>query len=285
VSDRITLRGLRGRGRHGVLDFERAGGQVFVTDVTLELDMRAAAAGDDLTRTADYGALAAAVVQVLEGEPVDLIETLADRIARVCLDVPAVAAVEVTVHKPQAPITVPFDDVSVTIRRGRERTAVLALGSNLGDRLACLQGAVDAFALAPDTPLVACSPVYETDPVGGPEQPPYLNAVVLVSTSLTAERLLDRAGAVEAAYGRVRDEQWGPRTLDVDLITVGGDVKETPRLTLPHPRAHERAFVLAPWCDIEQDATLPGHGRVASLLELVGLDGVRRRDDLQLEMR
>ena len=119
--DRVVLRGLRARGRHGVLPAEREGGQWFVVDVALEIDAAPAAAADDLRLTADYGALAAAVVADVEGEPVCLIETLAARIAETCLAPRAVDAVEVTVHKPQAPVGVPFDDVAVTIHRHRRR--------------------------------------------------------------------------------------------------------------------------------------------------------------------
>jgi dihydroneopterin aldolase len=117
-SDRITLSGLRGRGLHGVYPRERIEGQTFVVDAVLEVDTRAAAAGDDLARTADYG-IAQQLVAAIEGEPVNLIETLAARLAEICLADPAVNAVQITVHKPDAPITVPFDDVSVTIRRQR----------------------------------------------------------------------------------------------------------------------------------------------------------------------
>ena len=125
-SDRITLSGLRGRGMHGVYPRERLEGQTFVVDAVLELDTRAAAAGDDLSRTADYGSIAERLVAVIEGEPVNLIETLAARLAGICLADPVVHAVEITVHKPDAPITVPFEDVSVSIRR--ERTTGDAAG-------------------------------------------------------------------------------------------------------------------------------------------------------------
>ena len=118
-TDRITLSGLRGRGLHGVYPRERVEGQTFVVDAVLELDTRDAAEGDDLGRTADYGAIAEKLVAVIEGEPVNLIETLAARLAGICLADPAVLAAEITVHKPDAPITVPFEDVSVTIRRER----------------------------------------------------------------------------------------------------------------------------------------------------------------------
>lgn len=119
VSDRVTLRGLRARGRHGCLPAERELGQEFIVDVALGLDIRPAAAGDDLSRTVDYGALADRLVAVVEGEPVNLIETLAERLAACCLDVAQVEDVEVTVHKPNAPIPHPFTDVAVTIHRSR----------------------------------------------------------------------------------------------------------------------------------------------------------------------
>jgi 7,8-dihydroneopterin aldolase/epimerase/oxygenase len=115
--DRIALYGLRGRGRHGVYPRERAEGQTFIVDAALSVDTRAAARDDDLGATADYGSLAEKIVALIEGEPVNLIETLAERIASACLTDPAVRAVEITVHKPDAPIAVPFDDVTVTIRR------------------------------------------------------------------------------------------------------------------------------------------------------------------------
>jgi dihydroneopterin aldolase len=118
--DRIVLHGLRGRGLHGVYPRERAEGQTFIVDAALSVDTRAAAAGDDLSATADYGTIAEKIVALIEGEPVNLIETLAERIASACLSDPAVREVEITVHKPDAPISVPFDDVTVTIRRRTE---------------------------------------------------------------------------------------------------------------------------------------------------------------------
>ncbi|MGP4109927.1 dihydroneopterin aldolase [Streptomyces sp. 4N509B] len=117
--DRITLRGVRARGFHGALPEERALGQTFVVDVELLVDTRPAAATDDLSLTVHYGVLAEEVVAVVEGEPCQLLETLAQRVADRCLAHPVVREATVTVHKPQAPITVPFDDVAVTITRGR----------------------------------------------------------------------------------------------------------------------------------------------------------------------
>jgi 2-amino-4-hydroxy-6-hydroxymethyldihydropteridine diphosphokinase len=164
------------------------------------------------------------------------------------------------------------------------RRAVLALGSNLGDRFAMLQGAITALLDAPGIDGVAASPVYETKPVGGPDQPDFLNAVLVVDTSLSPELLLTRAKATEDAFDRTREVVWGPRTLDVDVIAVGDETREAPELTLPHPRAHERAFVLAPWRDVDPDAELPGKGRVADLLAASSAAGVHRRDDLELRL-
>lgn len=157
--------------------------------------------------------------------------------------------------------------------------AVLSLGSNVGDRRAHLQAAVNALATA--LAGVRVSPVYETAPVGGPPQPDYLNAIV-VADDATGVDLLSLIRAVESSAGRERSRRWGPRTLDVDVIAVGDTVCTGRALTLPHPRAHERAFVLAPWLDLDPDAELVGQGRVADLLTRLGNAGVRRRDDLAL---
>jgi 2-amino-4-hydroxy-6-hydroxymethyldihydropteridine diphosphokinase len=154
--------------------------------------------------------------------------------------------------------------------------AVLSLGANLGDRLGTLQGCVQAIARLPDTDVLAISPVYETAPVGGPAQPDYLNAVLVIQTGLPPRDLLEAAHRIEADFGRVRAGRFGARTLDIDIISYAGQVSDDPVLTLPHPRAHERAFVLAPWHDIDPGAELPGRGAVAPLLAGLGRDGVRQ---------
>ncbi len=161
-------------------------------------------------------------------------------------------------------------------------TVVLALGSNLGDRLASLQGGVDALCARPGLSGVQVSPVYETAPVGGPAQPEYLNAVLVAATTLSARAVLDRCQEAENALGRVRAERWGPRRIDVDVIVYGTEVSDDPELTLPHPRAHERAFVLAPWHDVDPGAVIPGRGRVADLLAAVGTADVRLCPDATL---
>ncbi len=163
------------------------------------------------------------------------------------------------------------------------RRAVLSLGSNEGDRLGLLQGAVDALADTPDFTVLAVSPVYETDPVGGPEQPAFLNAVVIGEGPHSARTLLERALAVEDAFGRVRRERWGPRTLDIDVVAVGDLTVDEPDLQVPHPRAAERAFVLVPWAAADPGAELAG-AAVAGLVEGLDTSGVRERTDLELEL-
>jgi 2-amino-4-hydroxy-6-hydroxymethyldihydropteridine diphosphokinase len=121
----------------------------------------------------------------------------------------------------------------------------------LGDRLARLQGAVDALDTIPDLEVVAVSPVYETDPVGGPEQPEYLNAVVAIETDASPRRLLEIAHQLEAAADRVRGTRWGPRTLDVDVLLVGDVRIDDDDLVIPHPRMWERAFVMVPLGDLD----------------------------------
>ncbi|WP_226920950.1 2-amino-4-hydroxy-6-hydroxymethyldihydropteridine diphosphokinase [Georgenia subflava] len=343
--DQIRVLGLSATGHHGVFAHERAEGQTFGADVVLHLDTRAAGGTDDLAATVSYADVAEDVVAILGGEPVDLVETLAARIADAVLARPGVHAVDVTVHKPQAPLTVPFDDVQLSIRRyaheagshiaheagahiahqtadqsgthevaaDRARTdevaevvaiattsatssfdggggsgaepaealerrphrpahVVLALGANIGDPAATLHAAVESLSAADGLEVTAVSPVARTAPVLAPgqdAQPDYLNAVVLATTTLAPLELLDLAHRLEDEHGRRREERWGARTLDIDIIAVD-DLRSTdPVLTLPHPRAHERAFVLAPWAAADPGAVLPGPdgGPVAELAD------------------
>ena len=297
MTDEIRLTGLTIRGHHGVFDFEKRDGQDFVVDVVLRGDLSRPAATDDLADTIDYGALADDLAAIVAGKSYDLIESLAGALADRCLA--SCAEVEVTVRKPQAPIAHAFTDVAVTVRRTRSPAqwrAVIALGANLGDALATLQDAAHALDLHPRIDVVLGSSVYATAPVGGIDQPDFHNAAVLVDTTLPPHQLLAVCQGIEVGAGRTRDVRWGPRTLDLDLVHMGataGAVHEPgaessaaevrladPVLTLPHPRAGERAFVLAPWADLQPDALVDTpRGRealVTALARADDADGVQR---------
>lgn len=284
MTDRIVLQGISARGFHGLLDFEKVDGQDFVVDVTLEVDLRRAGRSDDLSHTVNYAEVAADIVALITGPSLDLIESLADQIAVAALRRPLVQAVEVTVHKPQAPVGVPFGDVLVFVQRHRDEAVVIALGANLGGVRSTLEAAVRQLAEVDGLQISAVSDLFETDPVGGPDQPLYLNAVVLARTRLDAFGLLTELHAIEADHGRDRETRWGARTLDLDLIQYGDPefgsdlVSEDPELVLPHPRAHERAFVLAPWSALDAEAKLRvGEALVpvGELLERADQNGIR----------
>jgi dihydroneopterin aldolase/2-amino-4-hydroxy-6-hydroxymethyldihydropteridine diphosphokinase len=336
--DSITITGITAQGTHGVLDFEKQRPQTFVVDVRLFLDLSQAGRDDDLTRTVDYGQIARRIVSVIQGPHCDLIETLATRIADAVLRSSLVRSVVVTVHKPHAPVTVPFSDVAVTIERsqpgvrgaaysvvhahrreggddgetagagavsdasvvsgalsaekaaasqeggrqadgdsagpdgGRQKIhhAVLSLGGNLGDVAEAMRQAIVSLDGIAGDQIMGISPLYRTTPWGMEAgTPDFLNCVVELETLMQAHELLHTIHLIEAAHGRTRQVHWGSRPLDIDIIDFDGRVSADPDLTLPHPRAWQRAFVLVPLADLEPDFLLPGPhgGRVADLLD------------------
>lgn len=145
--------------------------------------------------------------------------------------------------------------------------AYIALGANLGDPALTVQAAIEALRDLPQSQLIAPSSLYRTAPVGLKNQPDFINAVVSVETQLDANRLLDELFAIEARFGRRRSIKNAPRTLDLDLLLHGDTLCSSAKLTLPHPRMHQRAFVLAPLTEIAPDIEIPGHGSAASLLQ------------------
>jgi 2-amino-4-hydroxy-6-hydroxymethyldihydropteridine diphosphokinase len=189
-----------------------------------------------------------------------------------------------TVQPVPASVVQQVDAADTTLHNPQR--AVISLGSNLGNRLESLQSAIDALADTPGLRVKAVSPVYETEPWGVDpgSQPSYFNAVVVVKTTLPPGSLLERGHAIEEALERVRDEHWGPRPIDVDIVAYQGVVSDDPKLTLPHPRAHERAFVLVPWRDVDPAAEVPGYGPVDQLLASLGTEGVTARPDLELSL-
>jgi 2-amino-4-hydroxy-6-hydroxymethyldihydropteridine diphosphokinase len=187
-----------------------------------------------------------------------------------------------TVQPVPASVVAQVDAADVTLSNPKH--AVISLGANLGNRLETVQGAIDALEDTPGLRVKAVSPVYETEPWGVEpgSQPSYLNAVILLKTTLPPSSLLERGQAIEEAFDRVRDGRWGPRTLDVDILAYADVVSDDPLLTLPHPRAHQRAFVLVPWHDVDPQAEVPGRGPIAELLTTVSKEGVLPRPDLEL---
>ena len=259
--DRISIYGITATGYHGVFEHEKRDGQEFRIDVVLHVDISAAAATDDVANTVDYGAVSQLVVAQIQAGPWDLIEKLGSEIAGAILSTwPQVATVDVVVHKPQAPIPVPFDDVTISLTRHQPRhTAIVALGANLGDPQATLAAAVRELGSVPGIELLDASPLAITKPVGGPSgQPDYTNQVVKVRTTLEPLALLDACQQIEADHHRTREVRWEARTLDLDIIAYDHLRLDSERLTLPHPRAAIRGFVLAPWSWMDPDAVLDG---------------------------
>jgi len=280
MSDRIALTRLAVTTPHGVLAHEKREPQRFFVDVTIECDVSRAGRSDDLDHTISYAEVAQEAERILTQPPVDLIEHLAEQIAASVLQRVAAEAVEVTVHKPDAPAGVDFATFglagpSVSVRREQHRPVVIALGANLGHRVRSLEAAVRALGRVDGLDLIEVSGLFETDPVGGPAQPDYLNAVAVGTTRLAPWTLLDRLHDIEAGRGRTREIRWGARTLDLDLIQLGDpaagtDLRfATDELTLPHPRAGERAFVLAPWLDADPQAQLRVGRKVLPVAELL----------------
>lgn len=262
-TDRIDITGLRAVTIVGALPHEREIPQPLQIDLSLGVDLSEAGWSDELGDTADYGAVAERVVTVVEESKDILLERLAARIADAVLDFDRVEEVRATLTKVRPPLPVDAASTAVSIRRmrtsgdlpaSRRHRAFVALGSNLGDRRGHLRDAVAALG-----DVVAMSRVYETEPVGGPdEQGPYLNMVVEVETPLDPFALLRRCQRIEAQAMRQRTVRWGPRTLDVDIVLYDGVTIDGPDLTLPHPRFAERRFVLAPLSDIAPDRCPPG---------------------------
>jgi 2-amino-4-hydroxy-6-hydroxymethyldihydropteridine diphosphokinase len=161
------------------------------------------------------------------------------------------------------------------MRLALERRAVLSLGSNLGDRLATIRAAVRALDAIDGIRVLQRSSAWESPswhPDGEGLQPDYVNLVVIVGTALEPLDLLDATQAIEDALGRERGERYGARTIDIDIVAIGDLVLDDARLTLPHPRAHERQFVLQPWLEVDPDASLPEHGSIAELVDYVDGD-------------
>jgi len=253
--DRITIDGIVVSTIVGVLPHEREIRQPIRVDLDLFVDLHDAGRTDELADTVDYGAVAVQVADALRESKDILLERLADRVAEVAVSFERVEAVEVTITKVRPPVPENLDHTAVRITRTAtdyeltprvEHTAIVALGSNLGDRQSYLRLAVERLGT-----VTKMSQVYETDPVAGPRgHDAYLNIVVEVRTILDPYAFLRRCRQIEAEGMRQRTVRWGPRTLDVDMLFYEDVTIDDPVLTVPHPRYAERRFVLAPLSEI-----------------------------------
>jgi dihydroneopterin aldolase/2-amino-4-hydroxy-6-hydroxymethyldihydropteridine diphosphokinase len=255
--DQLTITGLRIRANHGVYPEETRLGQDFYVDAILYGDTRAAGLADDLSLSTNYGEVCQFLTRFLQEHTYQLIEAAAEQVVQaLLLAFPLVRSVKLTLHKPQAPIGLPFQDVSVTICRGWHRVYI-ALGSNLGDRESYLNGAVEALSEHPAIRGIRPSSWLETEPYGGVEQPGFLNGVLEAETLLPAEELLNLLHEIEQAAHRERIVHWGPRTLDLDILFYDEETIHTPDLTVPHPDLQNRDFVLRPLAEIAPYAWHP----------------------------
>jgi dihydroneopterin aldolase/2-amino-4-hydroxy-6-hydroxymethyldihydropteridine diphosphokinase len=257
--DHIHVNGLRLNGLIGVLPQERLAPQPLTIDLDLEVDVSSAGDTDNLEETAHYGLIADEVAALVRNSDFLLLERLATEIARVALAHSRVEVAHVRVTKMNPPIDEDLDSTAVLITRTRadfavksSHQAIVALGSNLGDRVAHLR-----FGISQLGNVVASSQVFETDPVGGPDnQGAYLNMVAIIETDLDPYQLMRRLHSIEAEAGRVREVHWGPRTLDLDIVmyddvTIGNVASsDSGALTIPHPRFAERRFVLEPLSEV-----------------------------------
>jgi len=258
MTDQIRISELRAMAVVGALPHEREAAQPLRIDLVLDVDLHDSGRSDELDETVHYGLVAEQVSALVTESKDVLLERLATRIADEVLTFGRVEAVEVELTKLRPPIAVDAATTSVTIRRTvadrqlsppTTHRAFIALGSNLGDRESYLR-----LALVGLSSIVAQSQVYETDPVGGPDdQGAYLNMVVELETTLDPFALLRRCQRIEGEAMRQRVVHWGPRTLDIDIVLYDDVVIESPELVVPHPRFAERRFVLTPLSEIAAD--------------------------------
>ena len=248
--DRITITGLSVFAHHGVFPEETKNGQTFVVNAVLHSDLRPAGVSDELTRSTHYGEVCALITRELQEHTFQLIEAAAEHTARaVLLAFPLVRSIEFELCKPEAPIGLPFENVSVTLVRGWHRVYI-ALGSNLGDRKAYLDGAAEGLRSDENLRNLRVSSYLETAPYGVTDQPGFLNAVAEAETLYTPQELLDRLHELEQAAKRERLIHWGPRTLDLDLLAYDDEVIRTETLLVPHIDMENRDFVLVPLCEL-----------------------------------
>jgi len=255
--DRINIKNLEVFARHGVLDKEKRQGQVFVISAALYIDLRRAGITDDLSKTIDYGEVCNDIKSFVLNNSFNLIEAIAERLAeKLLVENPALQRIWLEVKKPQAPIAVQLETVSVEIERGRHRVFI-GLGSNLGDRVEHLNFAISELSRLRGCEVLKVSNFIGTAPYGYKEQGDFLNGCLEMETLMTPHELLAALQQIENKRGRIRDVRWGPRTLDLDIILYDDIVISDETLHIPHAEMHIRDFVLTPLCEIAPDKLHP----------------------------
>lgn len=262
----VEIKGVKASACHGVLESEKTNPQLFVFDIAIDCDISGAAKSDDLNKTVDYARVCEIVTDYCKQNSFNLIERLAYGAAyKVITAFPSARAVTVTVHKPQAPIPLPFDDVSVTAAVERN-AVVLSLGSSEGDKRATLNFAIDRLSKTEGIEVKKVSSFIETAPYGGVAQNEFLNCAVLIDCLLTPGELLEVIHKIEAEGGRTRTVRWGDRTLDIDIVFFGNKIIEEEGLCVPHPDYLSRDFVITPLKEIIPDFVCPlTHKRVSDI--------------------
>lgn len=248
--DQIIIENLQIYAHHGVYREENEKGQNFYVNAVMETDTVNAGTLDDLSLSTNYGEVCMFINNFVKEHTCRLIETVAERTAEaVLLRFPLIRRITLEVRKPEAPVPLPFESVSVKITRGWHR-AYLSCGSNMGDRQAHLDGAVEALRKDNKCHIISVSEWIVTAPYGGVEQADFLNGAVALDTLYTPAMLLEKLHEIEHAHGRERKVHWGPRTLDLDILLYEDCVMHTGELAVPHPDMHNRRFVLQPLAQI-----------------------------------
>lgn len=244
--DQIKIENLEIYAYHGVFQEEKEKGQPFYVNVTMHTDLRKAGQTDDLTASTHYGEVALLLKEKMTEASYDLIERAAEVCAEaILLTFSLIRSVDLEVRKPNAPIPMTFESVSVVIHRGWKK-AYVALGSNMGDSKAHLDEAVKELHADDKIRVLKVADYIATKPYGGVEQNDFLNSAVEIETLYTPEELLDKLHEIEQAHNRERIIHWGPRTLDLDILFYEDLIMDTADLTIPHKDLHNRDFVLKP---------------------------------------
>ena len=264
--DKVNIKNLEVYAYHGVFQKEKIEGQTFLISASLYTDLRLAGKTDDLAKTLDYGEICRFIEAFVSGHKFNLIETVAELLAeKLLVEYKNVEKVWIEINKPNAPIALDFEAVSVEITRSWH-TAFVALGSNLGDRAEYLRFAVKELTKIRGCKMLYVSDFISTPPYGYVEQGDFLNACIAIKTLLTPHELLDTLLGIENSAGRIRDMRWGPRTLDLDIILYDDLILSDDRVTIPHAEMHMRDFVLRPLCEIAPNQIHPIYKRTMSEL-------------------